>query len=466
MYPSTLILNKSFLDCKNLLLLKNRANNIKRKIFPSTSTASIQDMSRQEIENLGQNIKFLDTIEQGSPFFAKNKKRQQPTFEMEEIQTGSILGAGEYGVVREIKKINVTDHCPICFLNNDFFNSVITMETNESTSQKIGATKRTIDCDDISALDDDDLKEEHEEEIEGDEANRGFMRHHCLRETSARYVIKQLKRDLNETQRIDGSIDIAIEAKFLSALSHSNVIKIRGIGGLSGHSNFFILLDRLNDTLGERCEKWKKSEKKFEGFMGINKKKSDLRLLFGERLMALFDICRAMSYLHRNLIVYRDLKPENIGFDVRDNAKIFDFGLAKELHPKDKTGHDQYLLSGKTGTRRYMAPEVVLCKPYGKSADVYSFAILMWQVLALEEPYPGYDYEKHAKLVVRGKKRPQVKSSWPVLICDIMKEAWSAEAVCRPDFSRLSDIISGELHSFGLSVSNRSESMSSRMMRI
>ena len=36
------------------------------------------------------------------------------------------------------------------------------------------------------------------------------------------------------------------------------------------------------------------------------------------------------------------------------DAKIFDFGLVKELQPKDKTGVDEYRLSGKTGTRRYM----------------------------------------------------------------------------------------------------------------
>ena len=111
----------------------------------------------------------------------------------------------------------MTDHCPICFLNKDFF---------ESSSQLI--CKPVTNFDDISTeQDDNDLEQEHEEEIEGDEANRGFMRHHCLGKVSRRYAIKQLKKNLTGTQRIDGSIDIAIEAKFLSTLSHPNIIKIR-----------------------------------------------------------------------------------------------------------------------------------------------------------------------------------------------------------------------------------------------
>ena len=71
-----------------------------------------------------------------------------------------------------------------------------------------------------------------------------------------------------------------------------------------------------------------------------------------------------------------------------------------------------------------MAPEVVLCKNYGKSADVYSFAILLWQVLALETPYRTYDYEKHARKVVLGKKRPKIVSSWSVFIKQVLLKSW------------------------------------------
>lgn len=143
-------------------------------------------------------------------------------------------------------------------------------------------------------------------------------------------------------------------------------------------------------------------------------------------------------------IMYRDLKPENIGFDVRGNAKIFDFGLAKELIDKDKVATDQYRASGRTGTRRYMAPEVVLCKYYGKPADVFSFSILFWEILSLSQPFKGYDYEKHAKLVVLKKKRPELKNRWPAIIQMTMKEGWDDKPANRPPFDQICDSLSGQ----------------------
>ena len=82
------------------------------------------------------------------------------------------------------------------------------------------------------------------------------------------------------------------------------------------------------------------------------------------------DVARALRYLHDNDIIYRDLKPDNVGFDIRGDVKLFDFGLTKELRPRDRIRTDEYRASGQTGSRRYMAPEVVLCKNYGLKADI------------------------------------------------------------------------------------------------
>ena len=53
-----------------------------------------------------------------------------------------------------------------------------------------------------------------------------------------------------------------------------------------------------------------------------------------------------------------------MGFDIRDDIKLFDFGLAKEVHSEDKDENGLYKLTGMTGSPRYMAPEVGLEKPY------------------------------------------------------------------------------------------------------
>jgi len=273
------------------------------------------------------------------------------------------------------------------------------------------------------------------------------MAHHCLKDGNARYAIKHVKASLVGEMRVESAIDLAIEAKILSVISHSNIVRLRGTGGSSpGHPDYFLILDRLYGTLGDKYTYWKEIKRDCKGFMGIKRRNCPkLKMLWYECLMVMFDIARGMRYLHEHDMMYRDLKPENIGFDVSGNVKIFDFGLAKELKPKHRIRTDTYHASGRTGTRRYMAPEVTLCKPYGKPADIYSFSILFWETMALETPYPYDCHEKHAKHVVQGQKRPPISSSWPTLIRALLKDAWAHDPSTRPNFGTVCELISGEV---------------------
>lgn len=72
---------------------------------------------------------------------------------------------------------------------------------------------------------------------------------------------------------------------------------------------------------------------------------------------------------------------------------MFDFGLAKELKPHRRLADGTYQLTGNTGSRRYMAPEVATVRPYNLSVDAYSFGILLWELSALEKPFDGFTGE-------------------------------------------------------------------------
>ncbi len=74
-------------------------------------------------------------------------------------------------------------------------------------------------------------------------------------------------------------------------------------------------------------------------------------------------------------IIFRDLKPKNIAIDSDFRVKIFDFGTAKELKPDACRGPNRFAVTGRTGTPRYMAPEVYFYECYGFPSDIFSFSL-------------------------------------------------------------------------------------------
>lgn len=164
-----------------------------------------------------------------------------------------------------------------------------------------------------------------------------------------------------------------------------------------------------------------------------------------ERLSAARDISNAIYYLHSHAIVYRDLKPDNLGFDASGSLKLFDFGLAKRLDPMDKTDHDLYMLTGNTGSLRYMAPEVARGEPYDHRVDTYSFGILFWQICSLQTPYAGFSTKMHADKVVRSGLRPVVERSWPLSWVDLMSKCWDPILTNRLQFDEVAVFLENQV---------------------
>lgn len=186
----------------------------------------------------------------------------------------------------------------------------------------------------------------------GDEAGQAF---------AVKYLKRKAMVDLHQFKH--GASDLAIEAYFLQTLDHLNIVKLHGVTAGSVETNvatgkecgFFIVVDRLFDTLEKRLEQWRaEKEQANENFITRlsdsyrEKKKSGLK----DKIRIALSIAEAIDYLHKQSIVFRDLKPDNIGFDKDGVLKIFDFGLAKELKAEDKHTDGRYTLTGNTGSRR------------------------------------------------------------------------------------------------------------------
>lgn len=90
-----------------------------------------------------------------------------------------------------------------------------------------------------------------------------------------------------------------------------------------------------------------------------------------------------IDYLHRRKIIHRDIKPENVMIRNNGYIKLIDFGTAKII--KDKT--DTII-----GTPQYMAPEVILGESYSFSADYWSIAVCLYELLCGKVPF-GNDEE-------------------------------------------------------------------------
>ena len=265
------------------------------------------------------------------------------------------------------------------------------------------------------------------------------------------YVLKKLRDDLREDDHSKGVDDLAIEADVLRQLSHQSILCIRATANTDPTGNgFFIVLDRLVQTLDRKFNYWRKVVGENAGYWfpcyGYCCARSHtLHALWKERIQVALDIAQAISYIHDQKIIYRDLKPDNCGFDHTQQVKLYDFGLAKRISEHDAVGDGTYRLTGNTGSLRYMAPEVAKNIPYNYTADAYSFGVLFWQICSLQTPYAKFTENMHTRLVVDGGMRPKPDKTWPASWVTLMHECWNDDKTKRPPFSLIIEQLSERL---------------------
>jgi serine/threonine protein kinase len=392
---------------------------------------------------------------------AKQACRDFPQFDAKEITQGSLLGKGGFSNVFEVVGIHIFEE-----ESKPVQEEKATESPNASVKKSPKFTLPTATGPGASAADD----EEHYDVAMA----RKLMSQRCLRFGSARYAVKRLRPDLDQLKYARGVLDLAIEIKFMSVLLHPNIVKMRAYSNTPRLSlDTFIVMDRLYGTLDEKMELWIQTDAMLKGCCGLSKDAAAEKQFFRERMLIAYDLTVALEYMHSLRLIYRDIKPENIGFDVRGDVKVFDFGLMKSLDQRNKAKHGTYgyHLTAFTGSIPYMAPEVALKEPYDKEADVFSFSMLLWEIVSVEVLYPDYSIKEYFFRVCKNNERPPLAGNakrWPAILKAVIQEGWNRNPQQRPTMKRFGMLIRGLLHDIASgdeSIENRTQHMLNKSRR-
>uniref|UniRef100_A0A8C5YCR3 Mitogen-activated protein kinase kinase kinase 12 n=1 Tax=Microcebus murinus TaxID=30608 RepID=A0A8C5YCR3_MICMU len=141
-------------------------------------------------------------------------------------------------------------------------------------------------------------------------------------------------------------------------------------------------------------------------------------------------IAGGMNYLHLHKIIHRDLKSPNMLITYDDVVKISDFGTSKEL--SDKSTKMSF-----AGTVAWMAPEVIRNEPVSEKVDIWSFGVVLWELLTGEIPYKDVDSSAIIWGVGSNSLHLPVPSSCPDGFKILLRQCWNSKPRNRPSFRQI-----------------------------
>ncbi|KOM54111.1 hypothetical protein LR48_Vigan10g000300 [Vigna angularis] len=142
------------------------------------------------------------------------------------------------------------------------------------------------------------------------------------------------------------------------------------------------------------------------------------------------DVARGMAYVHGLGLIHRDLKSDNLLIFGDKSIKIADFGVARiEVLTEGMTPE--------TGTYRWMAPEMIQHRPYTQKVDVYSFGIVLWELITGMLPFQNMTAVQAAFAVVTKNVRPIIPNDCLPVLREIMTRCWDPNPDIRPPFTEI-----------------------------
>lgn len=235
------------------------------------------------------------------------------------------------------------------------------------------------------------------------------------------------KSAMGERQQLAFDREVAIMAK----VRHENLVLFHGVVSVSRPFRI------ITEFCGGGC-----------CFEFLHNSEEDIELEWSQQHKMCLDVARAIDYLHEHTpkIIHRDLKSLNLllADPVRKpkdkpSVKVSDFGLSRMQESTSESGETWGKMTNAAGTCHWMAPEVCEGTSYNEMVDVYSYSMIMFEVICREIPFEEEEPANVSSLILKG-DRPDldaVPPDCPPLMRSLMIRGWSQDPKGRPPFSKI-----------------------------
>ena len=162
-------------------------------------------------------------------------------------------------------------------------------------------------------------------------------------------------------------------------------------------------------------------------------KKDFYNIKWNAKLKILKHIAEGLDHIHNQKIIHRDLHSGNILCENDDDVVISDLGISKSAMESTDDNKIYGIIS-------YMAPEILRGKEYTTASDIYSFGMIMWELMTGRMPF--WDQKDDIQLTIKMCEgfRPPIITNAPKGYVELMQECWNSDPNKRPTANDISDI--------------------------
>jgi len=202
------------------------------------------------------------------------------------------------------------------------------------------------------------------------------------------------------------------EASVMTSLRHPNLVQLLGLVFNDQHQHLYLVTEFMSKG----------------SLVDYLRSRGRLHVTKRDQIKFAYDTCAGMEYLESKKVVHRDLAARNVLVAENGDAKVCDFGLARE---------EIYNQEGGKFPIKWTAPEALRHSKFSNKSDMWSFGILLWEIYSFGRvPYPRIPLADVVKHVEKG-YRMEKPEGCTQEIHDLMRQAWDLNAERRPTFHQV-----------------------------